>query len=170
MSECYNRPIMALPEQGTVEYDFAMSRIDRRIMDTASNVAVRQKDLPPQIHVLVYDDETGEKFGAYVGVEYLNHKGAAKLTRTSIGRVRPGLDLMHIVDTLLKSHSGTPIVCDQVISQELSQGVIPWFENDHYTLSGRPGGTIEIYTLFAAQHLPVDDLPPGVTNVQIYTE
>ncbi|GEM_PF-5517542 len=160
---------MPLPEQGSQEWAATGERVHRRIMDTVSNVAVKRKDLPSQVHAIIHDDVTGEKFGAFVGVEYVGDSGMAQITRTSIGMLAPGVPLTVIADGLLQHNPGTPLVCDEVVANELSQGSIPWIEEGHYRLEGRPGGVLEVYTPYDA-YKPKGPLPPGVKSAQFYTE
>ncbi len=162
--------LMSLPERGTPEWAATEYRINRRIMDTASNVAVRRKDLPAQVHVLIHDEVTGERFGSFVGIQYIGDSGMANITRTSIGMVAPGVPLTRIADTLLEHDPGTPLVCDNKVADELSLGSIPWIEEGHYRLEGRPGGVIEVYTHYEADRAPKSILPPGVASAQFYTE
>lgn len=161
---------MSFPERGTPEFDAISERVHRRIMDTLSNVAVKRKDLPGQVHVLIYDEPTQERFGSFVGVQYIGESGLANLTRTSIGRVAPGVSPLNICDTLLRVNPGTPLVCDNKIADEVSQGSIPWVEEGHYRLEGRPGGVLEVYTPYEALHMPKGILPKGVASAQIFTE
>lgn len=163
---------MTMPERGTPEWIATQDRVHRAIMDITSNVAVRRKNLPPQAHVIIHDEVTGERFGAYVGIQYINDSGMARITRTSIGMLAPGVSPTRIADGLIKNHPDTPLICDDIIANELAkeQKTITWLEEDHYRLEGRPGGVLEIYTPFDAQKVPGRYLPRGVSGVQIYKE
>ena len=84
--------------------------------------------------------------------------------------VYPDVPLTRIVDTLLAHDPGTPIVCDTKVADELSEESIPWVEEGHYRLEGRPGGVMEVYVHYDANLLPGDMLPPGTASAQFYTE
>lgn len=161
---------MPLPERGTPEWAATEHRIHRRIMDTVSNVAVRRKDLPAQVHAVIQDDVTGERFGSFVGVQYIGESGMANITRTSIGMIAPGVPLTRIADTLIEHNPDTPLVCDRAVAEALAEKTTTWLEQDHYRLEGRPGGVLEVYTPFEADQAPKGVLPPGVASAQFYTE
>ncbi len=165
---------MLFPERGTPEFDAVSERVARHIVDTVSEVAVRRKDLPDQVHALIYDEPTQERFGAFVRVQYTDDCGLANITRTSIGRVAPGVAVITIAGILLRHNPGIPLVCDNKITDELSQGSIPWVEeghdreDGHYRLEGRAGGILEVYTPYKGDQKEI--LPSDVTSVQIFTE
>lgn len=161
---------MTMSERGTPEDIARQARIHQTIMDIASNVALRRQDLPPQIHVIIYDEISRERYGAYVGVRYIGDSGLAHITRTTIGRFAPGTTVMHIADILLEHDPGTPLVCDDTIANELSEGSVTWVEEGHYRLEGRPKGVLEVYTPYQTDKQPEGILPPGVASAQIFTE
>src|SRR3972149_8709849 len=137
---------MSLPEQGTPERNSAEEKIYIRIMDIASNVAVRRKNLPPAIHVLVRDEVTGEKVAAFLNVQYMGDSGMANITLTSAGVLPAEETVEEAADILLKSMPEMPMLCDKEIADELSKSSLVWVEEDHYRLVGRPSGVLEIYT------------------------
>ena len=163
---------MSLPERGTPEYAATEHRIHRRIMDTVSNIAVRRGDLPAQVHALIHDDITGEKFGSFVQVRYIGDSGMAQVTRTSIGMLAPDVTVRDIADMLVEHNPDTPLVLDAKTASELAEDSISWYENetDHCSLRGVAGGTVEVYTPFRAQQPPKDLLPPGVVSAQFFQE
>lgn len=148
----------------------AETRIYRKIMDTTSNVAVRRKNLPPKIHVLIRDEVTGEKAAAFLDIRYIGDSGMANITLTSAGILPPEETVMDAADILLKTMPGMPMICDIEIADELSRSSAVWVEEDHYRLEGRPGGVLEIYTPYSATQSPKAVLPPGVQSLQTYTE
>jgi len=137
---------MSLPEQGTPERNSAEEKIYIRIMDIASNVAVRRKNLPPAIHVLVRDEVTGEKVAAFLKVRYMGDSGMAYITLTSAGVLPAEETVEEAADILLKSMPEMPMLCDKEIADEFSKSSLVWVEEDHYRLVGRPSGVLEIYT------------------------
>lgn len=161
---------MPLPEQGSPEMQAAQEKIYRRIMDIASNVAVRRKNLPPKVHVLIRDKEIGEKVAAFLSVRYIGDSGMANITLTSAGILPSEETVMQAADILLQTRPGIPMICDQEIADELSQNSLVWVEEDHYRLEGRPTGVLEVYTPYSATKLPQSALPPGVKSIQSYTE
>lgn len=163
---------MTLPEQETSERNTAEEKIYRRIMDVASNVAVRRKNLPLAVHVLIRDEMTGEKVAAFLKVRYIGDSGMANITLTSAGVLPAEETVAEAADILLKSMPGMPMICDKEIADELSisKGSLVWVEEDHYRLEGRPNGVLEIYTPYGATKLSETSLPLGVKSVQIFTE
>lgn len=159
---------MTLPERGTPEGAAAGHRIHKRIMDTVSNIAVRRKDLPHRVHVLIHDDVIDERFWTIVNVQYIGESGMANITRTTIGMVEPGVPLTEIADWLVEHDPNTPLVCDRTVAEELAERTTTWLDKDHYRLEARPGGVLEVYTPFEADQMPEEQLPPGVTSVQFY--
>lgn len=161
---------MTLPERDTPEWSAMGDRVNRRIMDLASNVAVRRKNLPPQIQVMIHDEITGERWASFVYVQYVGNNGIAKITRTSVGCLADDVRPVDIADILLKDFPDTPLVCDEKIANELSQHSLSWVEEDHYRLEGRPDGVLEVYTPYKAINLEGDLLPRGIAGAQIFTE
>jgi len=161
---------MPLPEQDTPEREAAHERMYRKIMDTAYNVAVRRKNLPPQIHVLILDETTGEKVAAFLRVRYIGTSGMANITLKSAGVLPSEETLMEAADILIETNPGMPMLCDIEIAEELSRNSLVWVKEDHYRLEGRPKGVLEVYTPYGATKLPEALLPPDVRSVQIYTE
>lgn len=161
---------MPLPEQGTPERNTAEEKIYRRIMDVVSNVAVRRKNLPSEVHVLIRDEMSGEKVAAFFNVQYIGDSGMANITLTSAGVLPAEETVEEAADILLKSMPGMPMICDKEIADELSKNSLVWVEEDHYRLEGRPNGVLEIYTPYGATKLSEVNLPPGVKSVQIFTE
>ena len=160
---------MPLPERNTPEFAAGQQRVYRHIMDLASNIAVR-KHLPPAIHVLIFDAETGERFGSDVGIEYLFSGGTARITTNGINLLLPTTPVVAVADALLSTKPGVPLVCDTEIADELSRDSLTWVTDGHYRLEGRPGGVLEVYTPYAARKLSQDQLPPGTTSGQIFEE
>lgn len=156
---------MPLLEKGSREWEAVYHRIHRKIMNVVSNVAARRANLPEQVCVLVHDDVTGERFGSYVRIQHIGDKGMLNITRNPIMMVAPGIPLTKITDKLLADHHGMPLVCDRKVANELSGGSIPWIEEDHYRLEGRPGGVLEVYLPYQAIQVSI-----GVANVQLFTE
>ena len=161
---------MSLPEQETPERNTAEERIYRKIMDVASNVAVRRKNLPPKVHVLIRDEITREKVAAFLNVRYIGGNGMAYITLTSAGVLPAEETVEEAADILLETMPGMPMICDKEIADELNESSLVWIEEDHYRLEGRPNGVLEIYTPYSTTRLPKTDLPPNVKSVQIFTE
>ena len=137
-------------------------RIHRRVMDAASNVAVRHK-LPYQVHVLVSDPITNKRYGAFVGIEYVGETRQAQVTRTSIGELREGATPSDIADNLIRRNPGTPLLCDEQTVREIGDSsLILVSDGGHYRLTSRPEGVLEIYQEHKTVALPTDSLPPGV--------
>lgn len=141
---------MPLSEQGTPEMETAQERIYRRIMDIASKVAVRRKNLPPVVHILIRDEAIGEKVAAFLNIRYIGDSGMANITLTSAGILPSEETVMEAADILLKSRPEIPMICDKEIADELSKSSLVWIEEDHYRLVGRPMGVLEIYTPYGA--------------------
>ena len=161
---------MPLPEHGSPERETAEERIYRKVMDVASNVAVRRKNLPLNINILIRDEVTGEKVAAFLQVQYLGDNGAAKITPTS-GAVLPFEEtVMEAADILIKTHPSMPMICDKEIADELSQNSLVWVEEDHYRLEGRPDGVLEVYTPYNYVESPEIAQQINARSVQIYTE
>lgn len=160
---------MTLPERGTPEFATFANRIHRRIVDAVHKVALRRKDLPPEVFVFIHDETTGERFGSCVGVKYIGDSGVF-LTRTSINQMAPGVTVMDAADMLLELSPGTPLICDTKIADELFEGSTPWIEGGHYRLAGRPKGVLEVYTPYQTENLPKSELPPGVANAWVFQE
>jgi len=161
---------MQLPEHGSPERETAEERIYRKVMDVASNVAVRRKNLPLNINILIRDEVTGEKVAAFLQVQYLGDNGAAKITPTS-GAVLPFEEtVMEAADILIKTHPGMPMICDKEIADELSQNSLVCVEEDHYRLEGRPDGVLEVYTPYNYVESPEIAQQINARSVQIYTE
>jgi len=161
---------MPLPEQDTPERETAEKRIYNRIIDIASNVAVRKNNLPPKIHVLIRDEMTGALVAAFLKVRYIGDKGATKISLSSSGVLPPEETVMEAADILLTSMPGIPMLCDKEVADEISKNSVEWVDEDHYRLVGTSSGVLDIYTPFGAIKLPDADLPPGVESTQFYTE
>ena len=161
---------MSLPEQETPERNTAEERIYRKIMDVASNVAVRRKNLPPKVHVLILDETTGEKVAAFLNVRYIGDSGMANITLISAGVLPTEETVEEAADILLKSMPGMPMICDKEIADELNKSSLVWVEEDHYRLEGRQNGVLEIFTPYGAINLPEAGLPQDVKSIQIFTE
>src|SRR3990167_9143938 len=123
---------MPLPEQGIPERITAEEEIYRKIMDIASNVAVRRKNLPPKVHVLIRDEITGEKVAAFLNVRYIGDSGLANITMTSAGVLPIEETVEEAADMLLKTMPGMPMLCDKEIADKLSKSSLVWVEEDHY--------------------------------------
>ena len=161
---------MPLPEHGSPERETAEERIYRKVMDVASNVAVRRKNLPLNVHILIRDEVTGENVAAFLRVQYIGDNGAAKITPTS-GAVLPFEEtVMEAADILIKTHPSMPMICDKEIADELSQNSLVWVEEDHYRLEGRPDGVLEVYTPYNYVESPEIAQQINARSVQIYTE
>src|SRR3989344_2542165 len=161
---------MSLPEQDTPERNIAEERIYRKIMDVASNVAVRRKNLPPKVHVLIRDEITGEKVAAFLNVRYIGDSGMANITLTSAGVLPSEETVEEAADILLKTMPGMPMLCDKEIADVLSKGSLVWVEEDHYRLEGRPGGVLEVYTPYGSIKSPEIAQQLNACSVQVFTE
>ncbi len=160
---------MTLPEKHTPEWVDFEHRVHRRIMDMVSNIAFKQQ-LPPQIHVLIFDDITNEMFGSFVGVKYLGESGMVHKTRTSIGMLAPDSTPKDIAEMLIEEHPGTPLLLDEKVAEKLSDDSVTLFEDDHCSLQGVSGGTIEVFVPFKSSSIPKDSLPPGFVSGQLFEE
>ncbi|MBI2232636.1 MAG: hypothetical protein HYU56_01845 [Candidatus Aenigmarchaeota archaeon] len=139
-------------------------RIHRRVMDAASNVAVRHK-LPYQVHVLVSDPITDKKYGAFVRIEYIGNNRMARVTRTSIGELREGATPLDIADTLIRRNPGTPLVCDEQTVREIGDSsLILVSDGGHYRLASRPEGVLDIYQEHKTTMIDKEELPPGFSG------
>ncbi len=139
-------------------------RIHRRVMDAASNVAVRHK-LPYQVHVLVSDPTTNKRYGAFVGIEYIGNSRMARVTGTSIGELREGATPLDIADNLIRHNPGTPLVCDEQTAREIGDSSLIFVSDDgHYRLTSRPEGVLDIYQEHKTSEIRKDLLPPWFTG------
>ncbi|MEK7559357.1 MAG: hypothetical protein AAB521_03555 [Patescibacteria group bacterium] len=161
---------MPLPEQDTPEREIAEERIYRKVIDLVSNVAVRRKNLPSQVHILIQDEITGVKVAAFLLVQYIGNNGMTKITPYS-GAVLPSEEtVMDAADILIKANPGMPMICDKEIADELSQNSLVWVEEDHYRLEGRPDGVLEVFTPYGALQSLEIARELGAKSVQVYTE
>src|SRR3990167_5063487 len=161
---------MPLPEQDAPEREIAEERTYIKIMDIASNVAVRRKNLPLEVHVLIRDEISGEKVAAFFNVQYIGDSGMANITLTSVGVLPAEETVEEAADILLKSMPGMPMICDKEIADELSKNSLVWVEEDHYRLEGRPNGVLEVYTPYNYVESPEIAQQINARSVQIYTE
>lgn len=161
---------MPLPELGTSERELAEKRINTRIIDIASNVAVRKNNLPPKIHVLIRDEMTGELIAAFFKVRYIGDSRVANISLLSVGVLPLEETVEEAADILLTSMPGIPMLCDKEVADEISKSAVVWVEEDHYKLVGTSSGVLDIYTPYGAIKLPDDDLPPSIESTQYYTE
>lgn len=161
---------MTMPEKGTPEFDALWPRVEDRIMKVGSTVAYKNK-LPFQILIMVVDEPTGEIFGAYAGVEYMGDNGAHLITRTSISKLKSGVPVTQIADGLIERQPGTALVCDEKIAEELGHESLTWYEKDHYSLQGRPLGTLDVYTPHRTHEIIAkEQLPQGIHGVHVFDE
>ena len=161
---------MPLPEQDAPEREIAEERTYRKIMDIASNVAVRRKNLPLEVHVLIRDEVTEEKVAAFLNVQYIGDSGMANITLTSAGVLPTEETVEEAADILLKSMPGMPMICDKEIADELSKGSLVWVEEDHYRLEGRPDGVLEVYTPYDSINSHEIAQQLSARSVQVFTE
>lgn len=161
---------MTMPEKGTPEWNVLWPRVESKMMTLGSAVALRNK-LPFQILIMVVDEPTGEIFGAYAGVEYMRDNGMHSMTRTSISKLKAGVPVSQIADGLIERQPGTALVCDEKIAEELGRESLTWYESDHYSLQGRPNGTLDVYTPHKTHEaIPKEQLPEGVHGVHVFDE
>lgn len=165
----YNPQIMTIPEQGSPEMEAARERIYEEIMIISSNVAVRRKNLPPVVHVLIRDEVIGEKVAAFLNIRYIGNSGKVYMAIASAVILPSEETVIQAADILLKSRPGIPMICDKEITDELSKNSVVWREEDHYKLVGRPDGVLEIYTPYDVTRSPQTNLPPGA-SIQRWTE
>lgn len=163
---------MTLPEWGTPEFDQAEERVHRRLTDTVMNIGGKRR-LPPMVLAIVYDEPTGEIFDAYLDVQNLQEgerPSFALLTRRAISMIRSGANVVQVIDDLMKIRPNIPIICDNVVTEELSKYSLTWVQKDHYRLVGRPNGILEVYTPYKVKSVPQSDLPKERTTIQFYRE
>lgn len=123
--------------------------IERRIIDTVSNVAVNTR-LPSQVHVLIKDRELGKKYGAFVSIEYQGE--GIRVTRTTIGELNEGITALVVANLLIKHEPTTPLLCDESVMDELS--VASLISEGHYRLVMGEAGILEVYIPLKSRPLP----------------
>lgn len=144
-----------------------VQKADRKLKDTLVNVGGRHQ-LPPQVLVLIEEDTTGIRFGAFVEIEYVEkEQGIFHHKRTTLGELVEGVTPTQVIDTLLENNPGTPFVCDEQIARELSQDVssVVWVDDGHFQLLGRPGGVVDVLTPYNTNMVRGDG-----KSAQIYQE
>ena len=161
---------MSLSELGTPERETEEERIYRTVMDLVLNVAVKRRNLPPMVHVLIRDEATKVLVAAFLHIEYLGAQGAARITPYSGSTLPEEETVLEAADILIKANPGMPMICDGEIADELSRNSLAWVKEDHYRLEGRPDGVLEVYTPYKAVSSPEIAQSLGAKSVQIFQE
>lgn len=158
---------MPLPERESSEQDIALKRIGDLIFDAVKNVAGR-RGLPPKVGVLVYDEQTQERFFGGVDIQTLEN-GTFVLERAEILVVPPNLALPEAIDQLVVDNPDLSLVCDSSIAEELSDEAV-LFEESHFRLIRTKSGNVEIYTTYPARKAEPHELSGGAKGGLIYLD
>lgn len=158
---------MPLPEGESPEHYSTVKRIDDLIFDAVKNVAGR-RGLPPRVGVLVYDEQTQERFFGGVEIQTFEN-GVFILDRAELLAVPSNLTLAEAVDQLVVHNPDLSLVCDSRIAEELSNEAI-LFEESHFRLIRTKSGSVEIYTTYPARKAEPHELSGGAEGGLVYLD